>query len=219
MKLSTGCPPLDALLGGGLERDTMSLVYGEAGTGKTNLALQAARNAVLNDLGKVPYVDTEGVSHERLEQICGKNTPRVLKNILFSNPHDLTQQVRMVRALDKLRPKGLVVVDSLNMYYRLQLGHDGAEQPTHALIRMLGDLHRLARTREAAVLVTAQVYTDETGAPKPFGGRVMEHLVKTILLFERLGPGRRRATLVKHRSQPEGAASEFALTREGMVAP
>ena len=45
----------------------------------------------------------------------------------------------------------------------------------------------------------------------------MEHLSKVIVRLERLEmPGRRRATLVKHRSQPEGASFDFEMVQDGI---
>lgn len=214
MRLRTDCAPLDELLGGGLEPGTITLVYGEAGTGKTNLCLQLARNAVLLGEGKVAYVDTEGVSMERLEQICGKNTQRVLKSILFYHPHGLADQERMVASLEKLKAPSLVVVDSLNMFYRLQL-KSGSEDVSRNLTNQLGALLRLSRGQNTPVVVTGQVYTDEETV-RPFGGRIMEHIVRTILRLERSGVGLRRATLLKHRSRPEGAMAEFRLTNSGL---
>lgn len=38
----SGCPPLDQLLGGGLDRGTTTLIMGPAGTGKSTLSLQYA---------------------------------------------------------------------------------------------------------------------------------------------------------------------------------
>src|SRR5688572_33391819 len=66
--LATGCASIDELLDGGLEPDAVTLVFGEGGSGKTNLALQCAREAAL--AGKrTSYVDTEGVSGVRIAQI------------------------------------------------------------------------------------------------------------------------------------------------------
>ncbi len=39
-RLPSNCEGVDKLLAGGIEQGTVSLVYGEAGTGKTSLALQ-----------------------------------------------------------------------------------------------------------------------------------------------------------------------------------
>ena len=54
--LKTGCPKLDLFLRGGLLRKGITQIYGESGTGKTQLALQFSLNAQIptkcpNDLG------------------------------------------------------------------------------------------------------------------------------------------------------------------------
>ena len=41
-RISTGCAPLDELLGGGIERGTVTQLYGPPAAGKTNVALSAA---------------------------------------------------------------------------------------------------------------------------------------------------------------------------------
>lgn len=214
MRLATGCAPLDDLLGGGLEEGAITLVYGEAGSGKTNLCLQASRNAVLEDGGKVAFVDTEGVSLERLQQICGDDYDHVLKSVLFYQPQSLPEQEKMVASLTKLRDPGLVVVDSLNMHYRLMLGDDG-DAAQRSITNQLRALWSVARGQEAAVLVTGQVFSGED-AVRPFGGRIMEHIVKTMVRLDRTGPGERVATLHKHRSRPEGAEAAFRLTAAGV---
>ena len=85
MRVPLGCKPVDDLLGGGFEGGCITLIFGEAGNGKTNVCLQLARNVVRAGK-KVIYIDTEGVSMERLEQICGEDFEVVAKNILFSEP-------------------------------------------------------------------------------------------------------------------------------------
>ena len=79
--IPTECGALDAMLGGGIETSCITLLYGEAGTGKTNLCLVLARN-VARSGKKVIYVDSEGVSIERLRQISGKDYEEVTKNVL-----------------------------------------------------------------------------------------------------------------------------------------
>jgi len=49
-------------LGGGIECGSVTLLYGEAGTGKTNICLQAAFSLIEREGKKVAYVDTEGLS-------------------------------------------------------------------------------------------------------------------------------------------------------------
>ncbi|MFD1596627.1 ATPase domain-containing protein, partial [Haloplanus litoreus] len=66
--VSTGCPPLDDLLGGGFERGTVTQVYGPPAAGKTNLALSAAVQVAASG-GTAVYVDTEGLSVDRFRQL------------------------------------------------------------------------------------------------------------------------------------------------------
>src|SRR3989304_4898738 len=98
MRIPFGAPSLDGLLGGGVESGTVMLLYGEGGSGKTNLCLVLARN-VARMKRKVAYVDTEGVSAERLEQICGASHEKDLRSIIFFRPHSFEEQEN---AIDKI---------------------------------------------------------------------------------------------------------------------
>ncbi|ELY95760.1 DNA repair and recombination protein RadB [Natrialba hulunbeirensis JCM 10989] len=66
--LPIGCGPVDELLGGGFERGTVTQLYGPPAAGKTNLALSAAVETAANG-GTVVYIDTEGVSVDRFDQL------------------------------------------------------------------------------------------------------------------------------------------------------
>ena len=216
-RLLLKCKPLDNLLGGGLENSIVTEFYGEAGTGKTNICLQASREVASTD-GKVAFIDTEGVSLERLRQICsstGYNQQRILQNILFFNPHSLEEQEQMVLNALKLKNLKLVVVDTINMLYRMKLEED-EEGATRSIVRQLTSLQIAARKNNLYVVTTGQVYSTEDGDVKPFAGRGMEHMAKTIVKLERVNTGRRRATIIKHRSQPEGNSAVFTITEYGL---
>src|SRR5438552_18988528 len=86
MTVALGCRSLDDLLGGGVEEGCITLLHGEAGSGKTNFCLQLARNVVRAG-HKVIYIDTEGVSLERPRQICGDDFEGGAKNIPFPQPY------------------------------------------------------------------------------------------------------------------------------------
>ena len=59
MKVPCGCDSIDKLLGGGFEAGAITEIYGEAGSGKTNLCLQLSKAVVL-DGKKVIFIDSEG---------------------------------------------------------------------------------------------------------------------------------------------------------------
>jgi DNA repair protein RadB len=213
--LSLGCPPLDILLGGGLESGIITRVYGEAGTGKTNLCLQAARECVLSGK-KVAYIDTEGVSIERIRQICVDcDYKKILHEILFFTPTSFESQEQMIHDAIAMKAVGLVIVDTITMFYRLNL-EDDREGGIRSFTRQVTNLQVAAREKDLFVIITEQVYTDKAGEVKPFTNRDAEHMTKTILRLDRKGIGQREATIIKHRSQPEGKKACFRISAVGL---
>ena len=214
-RLKLKCKPLDDLLGGGIELNAVTEVYGEAGTGKTNLCLQAARECSASGK-KVAYIDSEGVSMERLGQICQDyDTKKILSNILFFNPCSFEEQVKMVNNAIQVKDLGMIIFDTFNMFYRMQFEEDETSN-SRSLNRQITDLQIAARAKNIYVLIAGQVYTGENDEIKPFAGRGIEHMAKTIIRFEKTGLGKRRAVIIKHRSEPEGKQTLFSLTNKGL---
>ncbi len=262
--------PLDVLLDGGLECDAITLVFGEGGSGKTNLALQCAREVARRGK-RIAYVDTEGVSSVRLRQIFAGHEPAaglaghdnadatttaigipqivvdaaplsagqerlavdlpvpvessnhepnletLMERVLFFTPYTIEEQERLVQNATRVPDLGLVVVDSINMHYRLHIdGGEGAEgDASKSLYKQLHHLTGFARQNQVPILVTGQVYGGED-TTQPFARRVMEHLVKALIRFEKRPDGGRRATVIKHRSIEEGRKVDFAIGQSGL---
>lgn len=222
-RLPTGLPSVDRLLGGGLETDSVTEIYGEGGSGKTLFCLDAAVRVALADRW-VFYIDTEGLSVDRLRAVAGKELERVLGRWLWSAPKDLESQGRAVATACTLarsgrRPVGLLVLDSATYFYRLSLSSPDEDDARAALALEVADLAATAWSRGIPVLLTNQVWRSSTkGTLEPLGGSFLNHAAKTILSFERLPGDRRRAVLVKHRSLPEGSA-EFRIASTGLTGP
>jgi len=209
------CSSIDNLLGGGIEPKILTELFGEAGTGKTNFCLQAARECA-NNGKKVAYIDSEGVSIKRIEQICKDyEKEKILSRILIFSPTSTEDQETMIQNALKIKNLQLIVVDTLNMYYRLNLEED-KEGSLRSFSRQTALLQKAARENNIFVLTAEQVYTDKNGDIKPFTSRDVEHLVKTIIKLEKTGIGTRRATIIKHRSEPEGKTCSFAITQTGL---
>jgi len=215
----TGCRALDELLGGGVEAGCLTLLYGEAGSGKTNVCLQVARN-VAREGRRVAYIDTEGVSLERLRQMCGDDFDALLPRILFSEPYSNEEQEKLigqaVKMVDQATDLGLIVVDSATMHYRLTLRDDDPEE-RRSLARQVARLLRVSRKSDIPVVLTSQVWTDiEKGTIEPLGGHMLSHNCKSLVRLEKVGPALRRAVRVKHRHLAEGEAVRFRLTGRGV---
>ncbi|MDH7508380.1 MAG: DNA repair and recombination protein RadB [Methanomassiliicoccales archaeon] len=218
-RIPFGCATLDSMLDGGIETGCLTLIYGEAGTGKTSLCLLLSCNIVKHGR-KVAYIDTEGVSLDRLRQIAGGDFDVIVKNILFSEVHSFDEQEKMVDRAVKMAEGnpdiGLIVLDSATMYYRLTSRQEERSE-RRSIANQTVKLLSVARKMNIPILLTSQVYTDvEKGTYEALGGHALHHNAKVIIRLEKLSPGRRRAILVKHRHLPENRIAEFVLTDRGI---
>jgi len=91
-------------------------LYGLAGTGKTNIALQ-----VLIEVGKGIFISTEGSAYEaRLEKLKG------LRNALFTNVNSILE---LITSIIKSSTTDLIIIDSINSFYRLSRRKKDIEYP------------------------------------------------------------------------------------------
>jgi len=216
--LPSGCLSLDLLLGGGFESGIITQLYGESGTGKSNIVMQLAVQAVSRGL-RVIFIDTEGFSAERFKQIAGPGAEEMAAKIMIFEPMSLEQQAIAIREASKIagRDLGLVILDSATSLYRVLLEAEDNRSIRRTLTVQLSELQEIARKHRIAVVITNQVYTDiENNTLRPLGGTGLEHICKAIIFLEKKGEGLRRARLMKHRSLPEGAAADFRLTARGV---
>ncbi|MFA7197922.1 MAG: DNA repair and recombination protein RadB [Methanoculleus sp.] len=218
-RVSTGSLPLDDLLGGGLERRTITQIYGEPASGKSTLCLMAVV-ASLRAGNSVVYIDTEGFSVERFKQIAGENAGQLANRLYLFEPIDFAQQGTMIADAEGLlrksdgAPVDLLVMDSATALYRteLDLGREAVRKLSHHMIRLLG----LAKKYDIPVLITNQIYMDvERDRVAGLGGTALEHISKAIIRLEKKDSVR-RAMLRKHRSRPEGLSFDFVITEDGI---
>jgi len=214
-RLKLKCKPLDFLLDGGIESQAITEIYGEAGTGKTNICLQATRECALSGK-KIAYIDSEGVSIERLQQISQENDfKKILSKIMFLNPTSLEEQEKIIKETPKIDDLGLIVLDTFNMFHRMEL-EENDKTANRLLNRQITDLQLIARKKDVPAIIAGQVYTAENGEIKPFAGRGIEHMAKTIIRLDKIGTSKREATIIKHRSIPEEKKVVFTITSKGL---
>lgn len=211
---------MDDLLEGGLEGGAITLFFGEAGSGKTNICLQIT-SLVAGSGKKVIYIDTEGVSLERLKQIAGDQYEEVVRNILFFEPQSFDEQEKFVDKAVKLAESslevGVIILDSATIHYRLTR-NDEERGVRKSLSPQLAKLLAAARSKDIPIILTSQVYTDlEKGTFEPLGGHVLLHNAKAIVRLDKIGTSSRRAVIIKHRHLEEGRKADFKLTKDGVA--
>ncbi len=227
-KYSTGCKSIDELLGGGFESGTVTQLYGEAGSGKTNVCLQVAIECARKGK-RVIFIDSEGFSPERFLQIASANSENVesiARRIIIYEPHSFEQQTSCINEIEEVIKEkegengvALVILDSATLFYRLELDDERSIYLRRVLANQIMHLLEIARRYDLAVIITNQVYMDiEDGNLRPSGGYALEHLSKVIVQLEKAaeGHGKRIAILKKHRSMPEDIFCEFFITSKGV---
>lgn len=222
--ISTGCEPIDELLGGGLERGIVTQVYGSPASGKTNLALSAAVQVAASG-GMVLYIDTEGISLDRFEALAreaadGGDIDAITSRVILSDAIDFGEQREAVQDASELAERiDLIVLDSVTGFYRLERDNDDEGETLRTVAKQVTHLLALARRHDLAVLTTNQVYADpdaDSSRPKPLGGHTLTHWSGAVIRLERFRGGNRRATLEKHRSKAAGGTARFKITDSGI---
>lgn len=218
-KISTGYSLLDLFLQGGYDDDIITTIYGASGTGKTNLCLLAVVK-IAESGKKVIFIDTEGgIAIERIKQISDR-FHTVLENIIFFHPVNFEEQKEIFDQIRSLITDnvGLIVVDSISMLYRLELGKsEEVYDVNSSLGKQIGTLIEISRRRKIPVLLTNQVYADfdKRDQVKMVGGDLLKYGSKCLLELQRFA-NCRGIILRKHRSMPEGVEFKFKIVEKGI---
>jgi len=233
-KVMTGSRDLNIWLDGGYENGIITLFYGPAASGKSNFVTLAACHSSKKDK-KVIFVDTEGsFSIDRVKQIAGGIPEMILKNIVILRPNSFQEQKNAFLKIEKeskSKNVGLIIVDSMTMFYRLELadarkrGLSEIQRINADLAKQMKSLYEIARKKDIPVLITSPIYNDflseeewlkgkEAGV-NVVGGDILRYWSKCLIELQNKN-GKKRAILRKHRSLPESDIS-FAVVNEGII--
>jgi len=218
-KISTGASFFDQFLEGGYDADIITTIYGPSGVGKTNLCLLTAVDIAAKGK-KVFFIDTEGgIAVERIKQIAS-DFEKVLDKIIFFNPMNFEEQKEIFEQVKELVNDhiGLIIVDSISMLYRLELGKsEEVYEVNSALGRQIAYLVEIARRRKIPVLITNQVYADFENREqvKMVGGDLLKYGSKCLIELQKF-QNCRGMILRKHRSLPEGKELRFKIVEKGI---
>jgi DNA repair protein RadB len=221
--IPTGCGAIDDLLGGGFERGAVTQVYGAPAAGKTNVVLSAAMEAAAAGQS-VLYIDTEGLSLDRMEQLASahagpdQTVDDLASRLIITDALSFEDQQEAVQdAAEFATEVDLVVLDSATGFYRLERTEQAEGEALRDVARQITHLLSLARKHDLAVAFTNQVFTDpDSDQSRGLGGHTLNHWSAIILRLDRFRGGNRRATLEKHHAREAGATGQFAITGDGL---
>jgi DNA repair protein RadA len=230
--ITTSSEQLDSLLGGGIETQAVTEMFGEFGSGKTQLAHQLCVNVQLppeqKGLGsKAIYIDTENTFRpERIRDMAvGLNLDpmKTLQNVLYIRSYNTDQQILIAeKAEEKIDDENvrLMIIDSITSHFRAEyIGRGTLANRQQKLNRHLMTLHRIADLHDLAIFVTNQVQARPDiffGDPtRPIGGHVLAHSATTRVYLRKSKGGKRIARIFDSPNLPE-AEAVFMITGQGI---
>lgn len=231
-RITTGSAELDALIGGGIETQSITEVYGKMASGKSQWCFQTAVTVQLPKErggleGACLYIDSENSFRpERVIQIAKRlelDVDTVLKNIYVARAYNADHQMILAeKTADMIKEKNirLIIVDSLMAQFRAEyVGRGTLSERQQKLNKHLRVLQKLAEMYNVTVLVTNQVMSRPDvlfGDPtEPVGGNVVGHATKTRLYLRKSKEDKRVAKLVDSPSLPDGEAI-YRITENGI---
>jgi DNA repair protein RadA len=232
-KVRTGSDALDELMGGGFETQAIIELFGEFGSGKTQLGHQMAVNVTkpLEDGGldgTTIFIDTENTFRpERIIQMAegqGLDPEEILGKIRVARAFNSHHQMLLAEKAGELAKEHGVrclVVDSLTAHFRAEyVGRGALADRQQKLNKHMHDLQRFGDLHNAVVVVTNQVQAKPDaffGDPtRPIGGHIVGHAA-TFRVYLRKSKGQKRiARLIDSPSLPEGEAV-FSIVEEGVI--
>lgn len=235
IQLTTGSKEFDKLLGGGVETGSITEIFGEFRTGKTQLCHTLAVTCQLpidmgGGEGKCLYIDSEGTFRpERLLAVAerfGLSGSDVLDNVAYARAYNTDHQSQLLLQAAAMMSESryaLLIVDSATALYRTDYSGRGelSARQMH-LARFLRTLLRLADEFGVGVVISNQVVAQVDGASmfatdpkKPIGGNIIAH-ASTTRLYLRKGRGETRICKIYDSPCLPEAEAMFAINADGI---
>ena len=236
--LTTGSSELDKLLGGGIESDSITELFGEFRTGKTQICHTLCVTCQLprengGGAGKALYIDTEGTFRpEKLKPIAerfGLDPDEVVSNVLYARAYNSDHQNKLLLQACALMSESkfaLLIVDSATNLYRTDYSGRGELSARQmSLAKFLRNLQKIADEHQVAVVITNQVVASVDGSSfgggndkKPIGGHIMAHAAQTRLSLRKGLKDNRICKIYDSPCLPEAEAT-YCITNSGIDDP
>ncbi|ETO07493.1 DNA repair protein [Reticulomyxa filosa] len=234
VKLSTGSSQLNELLGGGVETGSITEIFGEFATGKTQICHSLCVYCQMpmdygGGAGCAMYIDTEGTFRpERIVQICegiGLDSSDTLNNITFARAYNSDHQMKLLSEATRLMSESryaLVVVDSATALFRSEyIGRGELSVRQQMLGRFMRELLHICDVFGVAVVITNQVVSTPDAMSfkaslKPIGGNIIAHASTTRIFLRKGQKNTRVAKIYDSPNLPESEA-QFAIADGGIT--
>jgi len=217
-QLPSGLPNLDAMLGGGVDRGTSTLIMGPAGCGKSALSTQYAVAAALRGEKATMFIFEESLSSlfnraHALGMPLGELVDKGLIDVRQVDPAQLQpgELAHLVRQSVEEDGARVLIIDSLNGYL------NAVPEERFLLLHLHELLSYLGQNGVATILVFAQHGLLGAAMQSPVDVSYLADCVVLLRYFEARGTIRKAISVVKKRSGVHDTAiRDLLLTPEGI---
>lgn len=207
-RLKTDIEEFNRVMGGGIVRDSISILTAKPGAGKSTLLLQVAND--LSEKGyKVLYASGEE-SENQIKQRALRITKDISENIYVYSDTILDNVLVEIEEIDP----DFIIIDSIQTF-TLNEYPSRAASPTQVM-ECAHKMVELAKNQERPrmVFLVGQMTKEDELA----GARALEHLVDTVLIIEGENQEELRSLLTsKNRYGSTGEMGFFLMTEKGMM--
>ena len=201
-RVSLGSPEVDHLLGSGIVKESLVLMGGEPGIGKSNLSLQLP---LLRPELKTLYVTGEESVKQvkmRADRLGGDAS-----NCLIYSETDMGEIIREAEEVDP----DLLIVDSVQTMYCPQV--ESTAGSVSQIKEVAATLLRFAKASGVPVILIGHITKEGTIA----GPKILEHIVDVVLQFEGENRGAYRVLRsIKNRFGSTSELAVFEMTGKGL---
>ena len=190
VQISTGIKCIDNAVEGGLNAQTVTLIYGEPETGKSTLAMQYAVSCAAQN-SKVLFVDCDNTfSAKRLSQVAGDRFEQVAERIILVKPKDFREQTAVVdRIQDYTANVGLIIIDTFTSLYGAKVSEKQGKafSVNRELNRQLALLAQMVKIKKIPLVITSQVravLNEEAPSVRPVATRVLKFWADNIIALK-----------------------------------
>lgn len=208
-RLLTGITEFDRVMGGGIVRDSVTIITSPPGGGKSTLSLMAA-SALAKQGYRVLYASGEE-SDSQIKSRADRILEKIEENIWILAD---TSMDRVLEAITETDPD-FIILDSIQTFSLAEFLPSRAGNPTQTM-ECASTLVVQAKNkkRPRAVLMIGQMNKSDEIA----GLRALEHLVDAVLVLEGEGADELRCLVAtKNRFGSTGEMGFFTMTETGLA--
>ncbi len=198
----------DRAVGGGLVRDSVTILTARPGAGKSTLLLQLSKSYADKGL-KVIYISGEE-SESQIKSRADRIMSDLSENIWILSTNSMDLAIKEIKSVDA----DIVFLDSIQTFSLAELDNkQGSPTQTIEVANKAVDIAKDSERKRAVIMIGHMTKKGEMA-----GLRTLEHLVDTVLILDgESDEDLRILTTSKNRFGRTGEIGLFSMTEDGLL--